>query len=99
MVDAIATDANRSNIHRGDSFVVPHEPSCFNLGLGSISSFTFISEISLLAKMSLPGLELSQPSEERQTAVAPPSQIVLHRGSEWRFEVAFGHVVRVKVRL
>ncbi|KAJ5165787.1 hypothetical protein N7492_006083 [Penicillium capsulatum] len=47
--------------------------------------------------MSLPGLELSQPSEERQFAAAPPSQIALNRGSEWRFEVAFGHIVRVKL--
>lgn len=49
-------------------------------------------------KMSLPGLELTQPSEERHLAVAPPSQIALKAGSEWRFEVAFGHIVRVKVR-
>jgi hypothetical protein len=48
--------------------------------------------------MSLPGLELTQPSEERHLAVAPPSQIALKAGSEWRFEVAFGHIVRVKVR-
>lgn len=49
--------------------------------------------------MSLPGLELTQPSEERQFAVAPPSQINLTAGSEWRFEVAFGHITRVKVRV
>lgn len=49
--------------------------------------------------MSLPGLELTQPSEERQYAVAPPSQIALNPGSEWRFEVAFGHIIRVKVCL
>ncbi|KAJ5159928.1 mRNA cleavage and polyadenylation factor clp1 [Penicillium canariense] len=47
--------------------------------------------------MSLPGLELTQPSEERQFAVAPPSQIALKAGCEWRFEVAFGHIVRVKL--
>ncbi|KAJ5194798.1 Pre-mRNA cleavage complex II Clp1 [Penicillium cinerascens] len=47
--------------------------------------------------MSLPGLELTQPSEERQFAAAPPSQIALSSGSEWRFEVAFGHIVRVKL--
>ncbi|KAJ5147981.1 hypothetical protein N7526_001333 [Penicillium atrosanguineum] len=47
--------------------------------------------------MSLPGLELTQPSEERQLAVAPPSQIALNPGSEWRFEVAFGHLVKVKL--
>ncbi|KAJ5086513.1 hypothetical protein NUU61_007820 [Penicillium alfredii] len=47
--------------------------------------------------MSLPGLDLSQPSEERQYAVAPPSQISLSPGSEWRFEVGFGHIVKVKI--
>lgn len=48
--------------------------------------------------MSLPGLELTQPSEERHHVVAPPSQINLPPGSEWRFEVAFGHSIKVKVR-
>lgn len=47
--------------------------------------------------MSLPGLELTQPSEDRSQAAAPPSQINLTPGSEWRFEVAFGHVIKVKV--
>ncbi|KAJ5492367.1 Pre-mRNA cleavage complex II Clp1 [Penicillium expansum] len=47
--------------------------------------------------MSLPGLELTQPSEERSQAPAPPSQISLTPGSEWRFEVAFGHVIKVKL--
>ncbi|KAJ5746147.1 hypothetical protein N7520_011329 [Penicillium odoratum] len=47
--------------------------------------------------MSLPGLELTQPSEDRQYTVAPPSQIALNPGSEWRFEVAFGHIVKVKL--
>ncbi|KAJ5279345.1 mRNA cleavage and polyadenylation factor clp1 [Penicillium angulare] len=47
--------------------------------------------------MSLPGLELTQPSEERQHTIAPPSQITLNPGSEWRFEVAFGHTIRVKL--
>ncbi|KAJ5893591.1 Pre-mRNA cleavage complex II Clp1 [Penicillium taxi] len=47
--------------------------------------------------MSLPGLELTQPLEERQHAVAAPSQITLSPGSEWRFEVAFGHQIRVKL--
>ncbi|KAJ5690336.1 hypothetical protein N7462_004728 [Penicillium macrosclerotiorum] len=47
--------------------------------------------------MSLPGLELTQPSVERQNVVAPPSQIALKPGSEWRFEVAFGHIIRVKL--
>ncbi|KAJ5654101.1 hypothetical protein N7490_001104 [Penicillium lividum] len=47
--------------------------------------------------MSLPGLELTQPSEERQYTVAPPSQIALNPGSEWRFEVSFGHIVKVKL--
>ncbi|KAJ6184478.1 Pre-mRNA cleavage complex II Clp1 [Penicillium mononematosum] len=47
--------------------------------------------------MSLPGLELTQPSEERSQAPAPPSQISLNPGSEWRFEVAFGHIIKVKL--
>ncbi|KAJ5980573.1 Pre-mRNA cleavage complex II Clp1 [Penicillium waksmanii] len=47
--------------------------------------------------MSLPGLELTQPSEERHHAAAPPSQINLPAGSEWRFEVAFGHSIKVKL--
>nr|Q0CEZ9.2 RecName: Full=mRNA cleavage and polyadenylation factor clp1 [Aspergillus terreus NIH2624] len=47
--------------------------------------------------MSLPGLDLTQPSAEREFAPAPPSQITLSAGSEWRFEVAFGTTVRVKL--
>ncbi|KAL4784974.1 hypothetical protein BJX76DRAFT_325951 [Aspergillus varians] len=47
--------------------------------------------------MSLPGLELTQPSAEREFAPAPPSQIKLSPGSEWRFEVAFETTVRVKL--
>ncbi|CBF90066.1 cleavage polyadenylation factor subunit CLP1 [Aspergillus nidulans FGSC A4] len=47
--------------------------------------------------MSLPGLELTQPSAESQSASAPPTQINLSAGSEWRFEVAFGTTVRVKL--
>lgn len=48
--------------------------------------------------MSLPGLELAEASIEAQTAPPPPSQINLRAGSEWRFEIAFGASVRVKVR-
>ncbi|KAA8652485.1 hypothetical protein EYZ11_005227 [Aspergillus tanneri] len=47
--------------------------------------------------MSLPGLELTQPSAEREFVPAPPTQISLSKGSEWRFEVAFGTTVRVKL--
>jgi polyribonucleotide 5'-hydroxyl-kinase len=47
--------------------------------------------------MSLPGLDLTQPSAEREFVAAPPSQINLTPGSEWRFEVAHGMTVRVKV--
>ncbi|KAL4968738.1 cleavage polyadenylation factor subunit CLP1 [Aspergillus stella-maris] len=47
--------------------------------------------------MSLPGLELTQPSAESAFAPAPPSTINLSPGSEWRFEVAFGTTVRVKL--
>ncbi|GFF38019.1 hypothetical protein IFM58399_05091 [Aspergillus lentulus] len=47
--------------------------------------------------MSLPGLELSQTSSEREFVPAPPTQITLSKGSEWRFEVAFGTAIRVKL--
>ncbi|OAX79644.1 mRNA cleavage and polyadenylation factor Clp1 [Emergomyces africanus] len=47
--------------------------------------------------MSLPGLELSQTPIEAQSGPAPPVQHSLPRGSEWRFEVAFGRTVRVKL--
>jgi polyribonucleotide 5'-hydroxyl-kinase len=47
--------------------------------------------------MSLPGLEFSQTSAEREFVPAPPTQITLSKGSEWRFEVAFGTAIRVKV--
>ncbi|KAJ9222769.1 protein clp1 [Paecilomyces variotii] len=47
--------------------------------------------------MSLPGLELSEPSAESQYVPAPPTQINLSRGSEWRFEVAFGTTVKIKL--
>lgn len=48
--------------------------------------------------MALPGLDISLASEERESAPAPPTQVSLAKGSEWRFEVAFGTTVRVKVR-
>ncbi|KAL4943251.1 mRNA cleavage and polyadenylation factor clp1 [Aspergillus oleicola] len=48
--------------------------------------------------MSLPGLELTQASAESAFAPAPPSTINLSPGSEWRFEVAFGTTVRVKLQ-
>ncbi|KAF3483129.1 uncharacterized protein GIQ15_02453 [Arthroderma uncinatum] len=47
--------------------------------------------------MSLPGLELSLPAIEAQRAPAAPVQHSLSKGSEWRFEVAFGNAVRVKL--
>lgn len=47
--------------------------------------------------MSLPGLDISLASVEREFAPAPPTQVSLAKGSEWRFEVAFGTTVRVKV--
>ncbi|EDN03000.1 conserved hypothetical protein [Histoplasma mississippiense (nom. inval.)] len=46
--------------------------------------------------MSLPGLELTQASAEALSTPAPPVQHSLPRGSEWRFEIAFGRTVRVK---
>ncbi|KAJ0425589.1 mRNA cleavage and polyadenylation factor clp1 [Aspergillus carlsbadensis] len=48
--------------------------------------------------MSLPGLDLTQPSAEREFVAAPPSQINLSAGSEWRFEAAHGTTVRVKLQ-
>ncbi|KAI9821526.1 MAG: Cleavage polyadenylation factor subunit clp1 [Phylliscum demangeonii] len=42
--------------------------------------------------MSLPGLQLSAPAEP-----AAPTIHVLERGSEWRFEVAFGRSIEVKL--
>ncbi|OJD20911.1 mRNA cleavage and polyadenylation factor Clp1, partial [Blastomyces percursus] len=47
--------------------------------------------------MSLPGLELTQTPIETRSASAPPVQHSLPRGSEWRFEVAHGRTVRVKL--
>jgi polyribonucleotide 5'-hydroxyl-kinase len=47
--------------------------------------------------MSLPGLELTAPSIEAHNIPAAPTQISLSKGSEWRFEIAFGNTVRVKV--
>ncbi|PGH01782.1 protein Clp1 [Helicocarpus griseus UAMH5409] len=47
--------------------------------------------------MSLPGLELTQTPIEARSAPAPPVQHSLPRGSEWRFEIAFGRTVRVKL--
>ena len=48
--------------------------------------------------MSLPGLELAEAAVEAQYAPPPPTQVNLRAGSEWRFEIAFGATVRVKVR-
>ncbi|EEH22663.2 hypothetical protein PABG_04874 [Paracoccidioides brasiliensis Pb03] len=47
--------------------------------------------------MSLPGLELTQATVEERSKPAAPVQHSLSRGSEWRFEVAFGQIVRVKL--
>lgn len=48
--------------------------------------------------MSLPGLELGEPTAPgTQVASAAPVQHSLPKGSEWRFEVGFGSTVRVKV--
>lgn len=67
--------------------------------LSLLSTFAHIPRLlKLTGNMSLPGLELTQPSEERSQAPAQPSQISLTPGSEWRFEVAFGHIIKVKVR-
>lgn len=44
--------------------------------------------------MSLPGLDLSAPVEKLML----PTIYELKEGSEWRFEVAFGSRIEVKVR-
>ena len=46
--------------------------------------------------MSLPGLGLAEPDEA--PAVETITEHTLTEGSEWRFEVAFGKNVTVKVR-
>ena len=48
--------------------------------------------------MSLPGLELAEAAADAHHAPPPPTQVNLRAGSEWRFEIAFGATVRVKVR-
>lgn len=49
-----------------------------------------------LPGLGLPGLGLEEPSEQAQTVEAV--QHDLAAGSEWRFEVAFGKFVKVRVR-
>jgi hypothetical protein len=49
--------------------------------------------------MSLPGLDLSEVAAEASYAPPPPAEVNLKPGSEWRFEIAFGASVRVKVSL
>lgn len=44
--------------------------------------------------MSLPGLQISAPAEIEATPIIHE----LKEGTEWRFEVAFGSKVEVKVR-
>ena len=46
------------------------------------------------SKMSLPGLDLSAPVE----TVVSPTVHELKEQTEWRFEVAFGNTVEVRVR-
>lgn len=46
---------------------------------------------------SLPGLGfVESPTEPRAIA---PTKIPLQPGCEWRFEVAFGYAIKVKVRI
>lgn len=49
--------------------------------------------------MSLPGLDLSEVAAEASYAPPPPAEVNLKPGSEWRFEIAFGASVKVKVSL
>ena len=48
-----------------------------------------------LPGLGLPGLGLEEPSEQSQTIEV--GQHELSSGSEWRFEVAFGKSVKVRV--
>jgi hypothetical protein len=82
--------ANHANNH------ISEAPDSLLFALQSCDSCVYCL-VSFLAAMSLPGLELTQPSEERQQVTAPPSQITLNPNCEWRFEVAFGHIIKVKV--
>lgn len=50
-----------------------------------------------LPGLGLPGLGLEEPSEQHEAVEA--AQHELPAGSEWRFEVAFGKFVKVKVCL
>ena len=50
-----------------------------------------------LPGLGLPGLGLEEPSEQAQTVEAVQHE--LSAGSEWRFEVAFGKFVKVRVRI
>ena len=46
--------------------------------------------------MSLPGLQLSEPKQNVATSITTVYEI--KEGTEWRFEVAFGSEIKVKVR-
>ena len=51
-----------------------------------------------LNAMSLPGLGLTEQPAEVAAAEVPATVHELPESSEWRFEVAFGETVEVKVR-
>jgi hypothetical protein len=50
-----------------------------------------------LPGLGLPGLGLEEPAEQSQTVEATRHE--LSSGSEWRFEVAFGKFVKVRVSI
>jgi hypothetical protein len=62
------------------------------LGAGSASHLRHVMS---LPGLGLPGLGLEEPSE--QPRATETTQHELSSGSEWRFEVAFGKVVKVRV--
>ena len=64
------------------------------LGQGSIFKNEFPIGQTVPQIMSLPGLGLSAPPEAE---LRPPAIHLLKEGTEWRFEVAFGSNVEVKV--
>lgn len=63
------------------------------VGLMDRRDFTWLPTEETIT-MSLPGLQISAPAEIESI----PTIYELKEGTEWRFEVAFGSKVEVKVR-
>lgn len=61
---------------------------------GANSGF-ILRDVMSLPGLGLPGLGLEEPSEQPQ--MTETTQHVLSSGSEWRFEIAFGKFLKVRV--